>query len=118
MAWLIAALVFLVPLVFFPRVAGYILLAAGILLALWALYEWQENRRALAEEEKVTIAASFDPAACAAETPILAKAINGSSRPVQSIRYDISVRRRGYSNEIGRLSRLADDQPMAPGATS
>jgi hypothetical protein len=105
MAWLIAALVFAVPLVFFPRAAGYILLAAAVLLGGWALYEWIENRRTLAEEEKVTIAASFDPGACTAETPVLATAKNGSSRHILSIRFDISVKRRGYSNEIGRLSR-------------
>ncbi|MGE0239270.1 MAG: hypothetical protein AB7F09_13330 [Parvibaculaceae bacterium] len=118
MAWLVAALVFLVPLVFFPRAAAYILLAAVVLLGGWALYEWMENRRSLAEEEKVTVAASFDPAACPAETPVLAKVLNGSSRFVQSVRFDIAVKRRGYSNEIGRLSRLLDDQPMAAGAES
>jgi hypothetical protein len=118
MAWLIAAVVFLVPLVFFPRAAAYILAVAAILLGGWALYEWMENQRTLAEEEKVLIAASFDRAACPADTPVLAKATNRSSRPVLSVRFDISVKRRGYSNEIGRLSRLVDDQPMAPGAES
>ena len=118
MGWLIAALVFLVPLVFFPRAAGYILLAAVILLAGWALYEGLENRRTLAEEDKVTIAAGFDPEACSAETPIEARVLNGSSRSILSVRFDISVKRRGYSNEIGRLSRLLDDQPMAPRAES
>jgi hypothetical protein len=118
MAWLVAALVFLVPLVFFPRAAGYILLAAVILLGGWALYEWLDNRRNLAEEEKVTIAVSFNTAACPAETPVLARVVNGSSRFIQSVRFDIAVKRRGYSNEIGRLSRLLDDQPMAAGAES
>jgi hypothetical protein len=118
MAWLVAVLVFLVPLVFFPRAAGYILLAAVVLLGGWALYESMANRRTLAEEDKVTIAASFDPAACPAETPVLAKVSNGSSRFVQSVRFDIAVKRRGYSNEIGRLSRLLDDQPMAVGTES
>jgi len=118
MGWLIAALVFLVPLVFFPRAAGYILLAAVILLGGWALYEWLENSRTLAEEDKVTIAAAFDPGACSAETPVQTRVLNGSSRFVLSVRFDISVKRRGYSNEIGRLSRLLDDQPMAPSAES
>jgi hypothetical protein len=118
MAWLIAAVVFLVPLVFFPRAAGYILAAAAILLGGWALFEWIDNQRTLAEEEKVLIAASFDPAACPADTPVLATTKNGSSRPVLSVRFDISVKRQGYSNEIGRLSRLLDDQPIAPGAES
>ena len=118
MAWLLAALVFLVPLVFFPRAAAYILLAAVILLSGWALYEWLVNQRILAEEQKVTIAASFDLAACPPETPVLARVLNGSSRFVQSVRFDIAVKRRGYSNEIGRLSRLLDDQPMAAGAES
>lgn len=118
MGWLIAALVFLVPLVFFPRAAGYILLAAVILLGGWALYEGLENRLTLAEEDKVTIAAGFAPQACSAETPIEARVSNGSSRSILSVRFDISVKRRGYSNEIGRLSRLLDDQPVAPGAES
>ena len=118
MAWLLAALVFLVPLVFFPRAAAYILLAAVILLSGWALYEWFENRRTLAEEEKVTIAVSFDAVACPADEPVLARVLNGSSSFVQSVRFDIAVKRRGYSNEIGRLSRLLDDQPMAAGTES
>lgn len=116
MAWLVAAIVFLVPLIFFPRAAGYILGAAAVILAGWAVYEWMDNARTLAEEEKVTIAAGFDPAACPAATPVLARASNGSSREVLSVRFDIAVKRRGYSNEIGRLSRLLDDQPMPPGA--
>lgn len=118
MAWLVAALVFLVPLVFFPRAAGYILAAAAVVLGGWALYEWVENRRTLAEEEKVAIMASFDPSACPAETPVLAIISNGSSRPVQSVTFDIAVRRRGFAREIGRLSRLVDDRPVAPGAES
>lgn len=118
MAWLIAAIVFLIPLIFFPRAAGYILLCAVLLLGGWALYEWLDNARTLAEEEKVTIIASFDLAACPKETPVLARAVNGSSRPVSTVRYDIAVKRRGYSNEIGRLSRLLDDQPMPPGGQS
>jgi hypothetical protein len=118
MAWLLAALVFLVPLVFFPRAAAYILLAAAILLSGWALYEWIENQRTLAEEEKVAITVSFDPKLCPGATPVLARTVNGSSRPIQTVRFDISVKRRGYGNEIGRLSRLLDDQPMAPGAES
>lgn len=118
MAWLIAAIVFIVPLVFFPRVAGYILLAALLLLGGWALYEGLENSRNLAEEEKVKITASFDPVACTLQAPVLAKVVNGSSREVLSVRFDIAVKRRGYSNEIGRLSRLLDDQPMAAGAQS
>lgn len=118
MAWLIAAIVFIVPLVFFPRAAGYILLAALLVLGGWALYEWLENSRNLAEEEKVKITASFDPVACALQTPVLAKVVNGSSREVLSVRFDIAVKRRGYSNEIGRLSRLLDDRPMTPGAQS
>ncbi len=118
MAWLIAAIVFLVPLVFFPRAAGYILLGAALLLGAWSIFEWRDNARTLAEEEKVTITASFDPAICAAETPILARAANGSSRSVRSVRFDIAVNRRGYVNEIGRLSRLLDDQPMPPGVQS
>lgn len=116
MAWLIAAIVFLVPLIFFPRAAGYILAAAAVILAGWAIYEWMDNARTLAEEQKVTIAASFDPVACAAATPVLARASNSSSREVLSVRFDIAVKRRGYSNEIGRLSRLLDDRPMPPGA--
>ena len=44
--------------------------------------------------------------------------VNHSSREVLSVRFDIAVKRRGYSNEIGRLSRLFDDQPMVPGAQS
>jgi hypothetical protein len=64
------------------------------------------------------IAASFDAVACPADTPVLAEAMNGSSRPVLSVRFDIAVKRRGYSNEIGRLSRLLGDRPMAPGAES
>jgi len=47
MAWLIAALVFLVPLVFFPRAAGYILLAAVAVLGGWALYESLEDRKSV-----------------------------------------------------------------------
>lgn len=118
MAWLIAALVFAVPFVFFPRAAGYILLAAVLLLGGWALYEWMENRLILAEEEKVTITAAFDPSACPAETPVQAKVLNGSSKSILSVRFDISVKRRGYGSEIGRLSRLLDDQTMAPSAES
>ena len=118
MAWFIAALVFIVPLVFFPRAAGYILLAALLLLGGWALYEWFQNNRTLAEEEKVKITASYDPVACALQTPILANVVNGSRREVASVRFDIAVKRRGYSNEIGRLSRLLDDRPMLPGAQS
>ncbi len=118
MAWLIAVIVFLVPLIFFPRAAGYILLAAALLLGGWALFESLDNSRTLAEEEKVAITASFDPAACAVATPILTKAVNGSSRGIRSVRFDIAVKRRGYVNEIGRLSRLLDDQPMPPGAQS
>jgi hypothetical protein len=118
MAWLIAALVFLIPLFFFPRAAGYILLAAAVLLGGWALYEWMENARTSAEEEKVTITAAFDPVACPEETPVSASATNGSSREVASVRFDIAVKRRGYSNEIGRLSRLSDDKAMPPGARS
>jgi hypothetical protein len=115
MAWLIAATVFVIPLIFFPRAAGYILLAAVIVLGGWALYEGLDNARTLAEGEKVTIVASFDPATCPAETPVLTKAVNGSSRQVRTVRFDIAVKRRGYSNEIGRLSRLLDDVPMPPG---
>jgi hypothetical protein len=118
MAWLIAALVFVVPLVFFPRAAGYILVAAVLLLGGWALYEWMENRLTLAEEEKVAIAAAFDPVACPAETPVAARVLNSSSKSVLAVKFDISIKRRGYSNEIGRLSRLLDDQPMAPAAKS
>ncbi|WP_119390364.1 hypothetical protein [Taklimakanibacter lacteus] len=116
MAWLIAAIVFLVPLIFFPRAAGYILLAAAVILGGWAIYEWMDNTRTLAEEEKVTIAATFDPVTCAAVTPVLTRTSNGSDWEVLSVRFDIAVKRRGYSNEIGRLSRLLDDQPMPPGA--
>jgi hypothetical protein len=118
MAWLIAAVVFLVPLVFFPRAAGYILLAAVLLLGGWAIYEWMENRFTLAEEEKVAITAVFDPIACPAATPVAARVLNGSSKSVLSVRFDIAVKRRGYGNEIGRLSRLLDDQLMAPAAKS
>lgn len=118
MAWLVAALVFLVPLVFFPRAAGYILLAAVFLLGGWALYEWLENKETLAEEEKVMISTALAPETCAAATPILAKTVNGSTRTVLAVRFDIAVKRRGYGNEIGRLSRLLDDQPMLPGAES
>jgi len=118
MAWLIAAIVFLLPLLFFPRAAGYILIAAVLLLGGWALYESLDNSRTLAEEEKVTIIASFDPVACPETTPILTRAVNGSSRPVRTVRFDIAVKRRGYSNEIGRLSRLLDDEPMLPGGQS
>lgn len=118
MAWLVAAIIFLVPLIFFPRAAGYILLAAALVLGGWALYEWMDNRRTLAEEEKVTITASYDPRSCTTATPVLAQALNGSSRPVRAVRFDIAVKRKGYSNEIGRLSRLLDDQPMKPGAKS
>jgi hypothetical protein len=118
MAWLIAALVFVVPLVFFPRAAGYIQLVAILLLGGWALYTWMENRWMLAEEEKVTIAADFDPIACPAETPVAARVANGSAKSVLSVRFDIAVKRRGYGNEIGRLSRLLDDQPVAPAAES
>jgi hypothetical protein len=116
MAWLLAAIVFLVPLIFFPRAAGYILLAAALLLAGWAVYEWQDNARTLAEEEKVTITPAFDPSACTPEEPVIARATNGSNREVLSVRFDIAVKRRGYGNEIGRLSRLLDDKPMLPGA--
>jgi hypothetical protein len=118
MAWLIAALVFVVPLVFFPRAAGYILLAAVLSLGAWALYEGIENRLATAEEEKVAITAVFDPVACPAETPVAARVSNGGSKSVVAVKFDISVKRRGYGNEIGRLSRLLDDQPIAPAATS
>ena len=118
MAWLLAALVFLVPLVFFPRAAGYILLAAVVVLGGWALYEALDNRRTLAEEEKVAIVARYDTGTCPAQRPVLAEVVNGASRSVLSVRFDVSVKRRGYSNEIGRLSRLLDDQPMAPGARS
>jgi hypothetical protein len=118
MAWLIAAIVFLVPLIFFPRAAGYILLAALLMLGGWVLYEWLDSARTRAEEEKVTIIASFDPAACPQEIPVLARTINGSGRQVRTVRYDIAVKRRGYSNEIGRLTRLLDDEPMPPGGQS
>ena len=102
----------------FPRAAGYILLAAILLLGGWALYAWMENRSRLAEEEKVAITAVFDPVACPAATPVAARVSNGSVKSVLSVRFDISVKRRGYGNEIGRLSRLLDDQPMAPAAES
>ena len=119
MAWLVAAIIFLVPLIFFPRAAGYILLAAALVLGGWALYEWMDNRRTLAEEEKVTITARLSTRqSCSTATPVLARALNGSSRSVLAVRFDIAVKRKGYSNEIGRLSRLLDDQPMAPGAKS
>lgn len=118
MAWLIAAIVFIVPLVFFPRVAGYILLAALALLGGWALYESLVNRRNLADEEMVKITATYDPVACAPQTPVYANVVNDSPREVASVRFDIAVKRRGYSNEIGRLSRLLDDRPMPPGAQS
>lgn len=118
MAWLIAAIVFIVPLVFFPRAAGYILLAALAVLGGWALYESLVNRQNLADEEKVKITASYDPVACAPQTPVSSNVVNGSDREVASVRFDIALKRRGYSNEIGRLSRLLDDQPMPPGARS
>ncbi len=118
MGWLIAAIVFVVPLVFFPRATGYILLAALALLGGWALYDSLQNSWNLAEEEKVKIAASYDPVACALQTPVLANVVNGSSREVASVRFDIAVKRRGYGNEIGRLSRLLDDRPMPPGGQS
>jgi hypothetical protein len=118
MAWLLAAFVFLVPLVFFPRAAGYILLAAILLLAGWALYEAMENQLTLAEAEKVAITAAFDPVACPAQTPVAAQVLNGSSKSVLAVKFDISIKRRGYGNEIGRLSRLLDDQPVAPAAKS
>lgn len=118
MAWLIAAFVFVVPLVFFPRAAGYILSAAVLFLGGWALYEGLENRLATAEEEKVAITAVFDPVACPPQTPVAARVSNGSSKAILAVKFDISVKRRGYSNEIGRLSRLLDDQPMAPAAES
>jgi hypothetical protein len=118
MAWLIAAVVFVVPLVFFPRAAGYILLAAVLLLGAWALYASLENRLTIAEEEKVEITAVFDPVACPAGTPVATRVSNGSSKSVLAVKFDIAVKRRGYSNEIGRLSRLLDDQPLAPAAKS
>ena len=118
MAWLIAALVFLVPLVFFPRAAAYILLAAVLFLGGWALYESLQNRLMIAEEEKVAITVVFDPVVCPAATPVAVQVSNGSSKTVQTVKFDISVKRRGYGNEIGRLSRLLDDQPLAPQASS
>jgi hypothetical protein len=72
----------------------------------------------IAEEEKVEITAVFDPVACPAETPVAARVSNGSSKSVMTVKFDIAVKRRGYGNEIGRLSRLLDDQPMAPAAKS
>jgi len=118
MAWLIAAIVFIVPLVFFPRAVGYMLLVALVLLGGWALYESLVNRQYLADEEKVKITALYDPVACALQTPVSANVVNDSDREVASVRFDIALKRRGYSNEIGRLSRLLDDQPMPPGARS
>ncbi len=118
MAWLIAVFVFLIPLIFFPRAAGYILLAAVLLLGGWAIYESMNNARTLAEEEKVTITPSVDLTTCNQASPLHAEVVNDSTRPVLSVRFDIAVKKRGYSNEIGRLSRLLDDQPMPPGARS
>jgi hypothetical protein len=118
MAWLIAAIVFLIPLIFFPRAAAYILLAAVFLLGGWALYESLDNSWTLAEGEKVTIAVGFDPATCPATTPVLARISNGSKWAVRTVKFDIAVKRRGYSNEIGRLSRLLDDEAMPPGGLS
>jgi len=118
MAWLIAAIVFLIPLIFFPRAAAYILLAAVLSLGGWALYESLDNSWTLAEGEKVTIAVGFDPAACPMATPVLARVSNGSKWAVRTVKFDIAVKRRGYSNEIGRLSHLLDDEAMPPGALS
>jgi len=118
MAWLIAAFVFLVPLVFFPRAAAYILVAAVVALGGWALYEWERSARSSAEEDKIAITAGFDPATCGEAKPVKARVVNGSGWAVHSVRFDISVKRRGYGNEIGRLSRLLEDEPLAPGAQS
>jgi len=118
MAWLIAVVVFLIPLIFFPRVAVYILLAAVLLLGGWAFYESVDNSWTLAEGEKVTISIGFDPATCPATTPVLARVNNASKWAVRTVTFDIAVKRRGYSNEIGRLSRLLDDEAMPPGGLS
>ncbi len=117
MEWIAAAIIFVALLYLFPRAVGWTLvLAVVIALGAGALYWWQYYVEE-AEVAKVvpTFQADAGTTRCKPEFPLFLGFVNGSTRTIKSINFGVTIRRKGYSGEIGNFAAVTQDKILAPG---
>src|SRR3954451_18854106 len=115
MAWIEIGLIFIALLVLYqrfsiPGLIAFVAFVGAIGGLFWLQYYWEQSA-----ENQVALAFKYDAQACSPEKPIAASITNNSGRMVASVFFDLSIRRRGFSNESGRLSSIRSDKILKPG---
>ena len=115
MVWLAAALVLIFLLWMFPRTTGFILLGVVVIGALGAGYAWFESQQKEALAARVVPAVRYDLGNCEPNLPLFVGFVNNTNKTISSIYFGVTVRRRGYSGQIGYISSQSYDKILAPG---
>jgi len=115
MAWIAAAIVLVASLAIFPRALGYTLSGAVALGLGLAGFLWWQSSADDAASAKVQPTIQYDVTRCKPGYPIYVGFVNNSDRTVKSINFSVTLRRKGYSGEIGSLSSLNYDKTLNPG---
>ncbi|MFL5259715.1 MAG: hypothetical protein ACJ8AS_08165 [Hyphomicrobiales bacterium] len=115
MAWIEIGLIFIALLVLYqrfsiPGLIAFVAFVAAIGGFVWLQYYWEQSA-----EDRVVLAFRYDVQGCPQGKPIAATITNNSARTVTSVFFDLSLKRRGFSNESGRLSSIRSDKILKPG---
>lgn len=121
MAWIVGIGLALFLLFAFPKQMGIVILLVVVgAVGLFGYFYLEDQRRAeeyRERQESIVLAASFDVAKCSAEFPVLVEIRNGYTETVQSLTFELSGYREGYSSPVYRGLSYKSDRIIAPGET-
>ena len=93
-----------------------IILIPVILIALLIGYLFLQDARERAQADKVEMVVKYDTKACSEDFPLAVVIRNNSDRTVNSIDFDITIRRKGYSKDLSDwMIDYESDKIIKPG---
>ena len=113
-AWIEIGLIFVALLMLYRWFSIYGLLAFIAFVAAIGGFVWLQATWQQADEDKVMLSFRHDLEACPPDKPISTVIVNGTDRTVSSVFFDLVVKRRGFSDESGRLSSVRSDKILKP----
>lgn len=114
MAWLAAAIVFVVLLIMFPRLVGAALLVVVCAAAVIGIGIWANSDRQ-AKEEAGVVAYMGIGQGCPATHPVMVGFSNNGKRVVEAVTFSVDIKRRGFSSNIAAVTYQTSDKILQPG---
>ncbi|MBT7558197.1 hypothetical protein HN615_14940 [Candidatus Woesearchaeota archaeon] len=98
------------------KIIGYIALVWVILAIISGSYVGIKALQDKSQRNKIEIKVEYNIEACKEEKPLAILIKNSSNKTVNSVAFDIEIRRKGYSNNLAKSSYLKykTDKILAP----